>query len=371
MPALRQAARRRDRAVTSRSTACSPSGGSRPAIVATVLTLVAAAAPLPIHAADPAASAPAPAQRRPLPLTRETAEQRRNMFESGWPGVEAALKRWRGLTEGPRDFRGVAPAADIKAYVLTAEERETLDGWRAEAQRQFDGGDWPGAILLYGNLINQANEVVSRLRQVSGYWVWNQTHERRMARWHRAVRANDLDDPHGARLEALEAGLKEQVRARQFGEPGSQAMREIDALFRQAVAEARAAAPGGVLRDDPMRRTPRKPCDDGRPDMPVAPPESIRIAARLNARQATAPGTFYPLVARFTGIEGMTAVRALVAPSGCLVYAEILTSSGSDLLDDAAMEWAVDGGKFTSATGVDGSSLASVVQFNVRFKLND
>lgn len=324
------------------------------------------AMPVPSRADQAAESAP----RRPVPLTRETAEQRRGSFENGWPSIEATLKRWRGLNEGPRDFRGVAPAADIKTYVLTAEERKQLDDWRAEAQRQFDGGDWPGAILLYGNLINQANQVIVRMRQVAGYWIWHETHERRMARWHRAVRANDIANSHEDEIETLEASLKERVRARQFEDPTAGVMRDIDALFTRAVTEARAAAPGGVLRDDPMRRMPRRPCADADVDNASSTSSVVKTPPRLDLRNSKPTQNFYPLVARYNGIEGLTTVSVLVAPSGCVVHAEIARTSTSDLLDDAAMEWATDGAKFSGAVNEKGEPVTVKMQFNVRFKLD-
>ncbi len=201
----------------------------------------------------PAAPAAAPARAR-LPMTRETAAERRSSFETGWPIVESTFKRWRSLTESPRDFRAVSPAYDFTSYVFTNEDRKTLDSRRDEAQQQFEGGDWPGAILLYGTLIEQVNGIVTRLGDAGGYWLWYVNHDRRMERWRKTVRSNDLPNPKGAEIESIESRLEEQIRAKEFGAPSKALMSDLDRLFKQAVADARAAAPGGVLRYDPTIR---------------------------------------------------------------------------------------------------------------------
>jgi TonB family protein len=304
-------------------------------------------------------------------MTRETAVQQRARFEQGWPVVEATLKRWQNLNESPRDFRSVAPAYDFKSYVFTKEDRKTLDTRREEAQRQFDGGDWPGAILLYGTLIGQANGVVARLGEAGGYWLWYVNHDRRMERWRKTVRSNDLPNPKGAEMESIEGRLKEQIRANEFGAPSKALMTTLDQLFKQSVADARAAASGGVLRYDPLRRMPEEPCADGQPDMTGAPGAVPKTAPRLDARRSKPTNNYYPAVARYSGMEGVVMIRALTSPSGCVVYAEIARSSGADLLDDAAMDWTVEAATFSPAIDTEQRPMPAIFQFNVRFKLTD
>lgn len=306
-----------------------------------------------------------------VPLTRETAERRRAAFEEGWPKLEAALKRWRSLDQGPRDFRRVAPAADIKSYVFSREARESLESRLAEARRQFDGGDWPGAILLYTLLVADANEVVQRLRAVVGYWIWYDTQERRMKRWRRTVRTNQIADSATQALDALEAQVKEHIRAGDFGTAAASLMRQSDELFKSTVAQARASAPGGILRDDPLRQIPKTPCADAEVDRPLAPGSMVLTAPRVDVKRSGNLDGYYPIVARYNNIEGVTRVRTLIAASGCAVYAEVETSSGSELLDDAAMQWTVDSAAFNPAMDSTGAPVAVVLQFNIRFKLYD
>lgn len=319
----------------------------------------------------PAAPTVSAAARTRVAMTRETAEERRKMFEQGWPVVEATIKRWQSLVEVPRDFRSVAPAFDFKGYVFTKEDRKTLDARRAEAQRQFDGEDWPGAILMYGTLIQQANDVVARLGDTGGYWLWYVNHGRRMERWRKTVRSNDLANPKGAEIQSVESRLEAQVRANQFGGPSKALMSMLDQLFKQAVADARAAAPGGVLRDDPLRRVADKPCADGQPDMFVPPSNSGMTPPRIDMRRSKSIDGYYPLIARYNGIEGFATVRALTSSSGCIVYAEVVKSSGSDLLDDAALDWTVEGAVVSPALGADHNPVPFHFQFNARFKLTN
>lgn len=297
--------------------------------------------------------------------------QRRSNFDEGWPLVEANLKRWQSLTDSPRDFRSVAPAYDFKNYVFTKEDRKTLDTRREEAQRQFDGGDWPGAILLYGMLIEQVNGIVARLTDAGRYWLWYVNHDRRTERWLKTVRSNDLANPKGPEFEAIESRLKEQIRANEFGAPSKALMTDLDQLFKEAVDNARAAAPGGFLRYDPLRRTPESPCADGQPDMPGAPGADQKSAPKLDVRRSKSSYDYYPLVARYSGIQGVVTVRTLISSSGCVVYAEVAQSSGSDLLDDAAMEWAVEAAIFNPALDIEQKPRPAIVQFNVRFTLTN
>jgi outer membrane biosynthesis protein TonB len=52
------------------------------------------------------------------------------------------------------------------------------------------------------------------------------------------------------------------------------------------------------------------------------------------------------------------------------MFAEIARSSGSDLLDEAAMEWTVDAARFTPGGGADEQPKPVTFQFNVRFRIS-
>lgn len=78
------------------------------------------------------------------------------------------------------------------------------------------------------------------------------------------------------------------------------------------------------------------------PPAPEAPaksiPEPVLEAPRFNAAYLNNPPPAYPLAARRRGIEGRVLVRAEVQTDGSCSRVEMKASSGSDLLDQAALE---------------------------------
>jgi protein TonB len=76
----------------------------------------------------------------------------------------------------------------------------------------------------------------------------------------------------------------------------------------------------------------------------------------------------YPRGARTSGLQGVVKVSALVDPSGAVASAEILISSGSAVLDQAALD-AVRRAAFTPATQ-DGLPVACRVIVPIRFQLS-
>jgi TonB family protein len=48
---------------------------------------------------------------------------------------------------------------------------------------------------------------------------------------------------------------------------------------------------------------------------------------------------FYPAQSRKDGFEGITTIRAWIAASGCMQKAAVVSSSGVDAQDEAALAW--------------------------------
>ncbi|MDP1538105.1 MAG: energy transducer TonB [Burkholderiales bacterium] len=107
------------------------------------------------------------------------------------------------------------------------------------------------------------------------------------------------------------------------------------------------------------------PAADAAPpaNVEVAPPADSRVAARVdtpaaqpatvtppayNAAYLRNPPPRYPLAARRNGDEGRVMLKVLVNTEGAPVRIELDQSSGSSLLDDAALE-AVRGWRFVPA----------------------
>jgi len=106
---------------------------------------------------------------------------------------------------------------------------------------------------------------------------------------------------------------------------------------------------------------------------PAAParsaPEPALEAPRFNAAYLNNPPPAYPLAARRRGIEGRVLVRAEVQADGSCSRVELKAGSGSDLLDQAALE-AVRKWRFVPAR--KGSQvLVAWVEVPISFKLEN
>jgi protein TonB len=77
----------------------------------------------------------------------------------------------------------------------------------------------------------------------------------------------------------------------------------------------------------------------------------------------------YPAAARQEGIEGTVAVCLTVAPDGKVSAANLVNSSGSQLLDDAALH-AASQWTFAPARSA-GAAVLSVFEVPITFRLND
>jgi protein TonB len=108
--------------------------------------------------------------------------------------------------------------------------------------------------------------------------------------------------------------------------------------------------------------------------VPAAPPPppsaTVRVAPKLDVRRSPPTDDFYPPSARRAEIEGVTTVRACVAPDGKTSGEPSVTkSSGNTSLDEAAAKWAKRA-RWSAGTE-DGKPIEMCSQFNVRFKLTD
>lgn len=113
--------------------------------------------------------------------------------------------------------------------------------------------------------------------------------------------------------------------------------------------------------------------DRPQPAAPPPPPPPVavnRVAPKLDVKRSPSTDDFYPPSARRAEIEGVTTVRACVAPDGKTSGDPSVTkSSGNSALDEAATKWAKRA-RWAAGTE-DGKPVEMCSQFNVRFKLTD
>jgi len=99
-------------------------------------------------------------------------------------------------------------------------------------------------------------------------------------------------------------------------------------------------------------------------DTPVSAPRK-ELTVRARPRTAINPPALYPEAARAQGLQGTTYLRVAVTVEGRAENVELLLTSGSDLLDEAAMK-AVRGWSFEPARN-DAGPFRSVISVPVRF----
>jgi len=97
------------------------------------------------------------------------------------------------------------------------------------------------------------------------------------------------------------------------------------------------------------------------------PPVPDRAAVGITATHTTPP---YPATAIRQGLEGSVVLKLTVLETGRVAKADIVTSSGSEALDQAAQAWIVGHWTYRPAMA-DGQPVASQALASVRFNLKD
>lgn len=149
-------------------------------------------------------------------------------------------------------------------------------------------------------------------------------------------------------------------------EPKPKTPRQAEPVARPLPAPQQETAPEPVAVAAPVAPAPTPPA----PEPPAkSAPEPVLEAPRFNAAYLNNPPPAYPLAARRRGIEGRVLVRAEVQADGSCSRVEMKTGSGSDLLDQAALE-AVRKWRFVPAR--KGSQVVMAwVEVPITFKLEN
>jgi TonB family protein len=137
-------------------------------------------------------------------------------------------------------------------------------------------------------------------------------------------------------------------------------------IHLQSVASARAMILGNPPQN-PERRLRNVPCP------PVAPSPSsgaTASAARLDPVASRTVLEFYPRDARRENVQGAVSMRLKIGSTGCVEAAELLVSSGFQVLDEAALSWVFLAARFFPALQ-EGKATESVQPSTVNFSLVD
>ena len=132
---------------------------------------------------------------------------------------------------------------------------------------------------------------------------------------------------------------------------------------------AAAPTPVVVAEAKPVAATPA-PLPVAAPSAPPAPASEVVVEPpRYNAAYLSNPPPNYPLAARRRGIEGTALIRAEVSPEGLCLRAELRKGSGSEMLDQAALE-AVKKWRFVPAKR-GSQAVVAWVEVPITFKLDN
>lgn len=100
---------------------------------------------------------------------------------------------------------------------------------------------------------------------------------------------------------------------------------------------------------------------------PQPPAQPDRAAVSISATHTTPP---YPPIALRQNLEGKVLLKLTVLETGRVAKADIVTSSGSEALDQAAQAWIVAHWTYRPATA-GGQAVASQAMASVSFNLKD
>lgn len=312
---------------------------------------------------DRAATAPGA-----VPLTRESASALFTRFDALAKQLAQTTAGWEAIASWPLDFRKATVASDIAKYVLPGSVKLQLAQQRRDAQRQFDGGDWPGAVFAINTAYGTLTDKIGMLRAVVSYWRNRPSYDARIAAWENTLKQNHLDDTRSAPLRSLLAALNEDASQGKFLAIMEHDYPALDSEYEAAIDNARTAA-GGTLIGDSLRRAGAARCQDSDDASAYSRSMQLQSVPRVAIQRSKPTDTYYPPYAQRLGAQGVTTVRVLVTRSGCVQWAEVAKSSGVIVLDDSALDWASKAAGFDPAIA-DGHPVQMATEFNVRFRLD-
>lgn len=300
-------------------------------------------------------------------------------FDSRMEFLSAAAWELPGMLDAPGpDPAGLTLQDDLDEFLLTDAARKELDGLRAAAAALVDGPEdelpvdvlqplalaigaeycrlialslyWDGLVTLPA-LRSELDEQVTRLPQELRSAVLaslDQADERtRAQRPSRSMLVDECDRRGAPSMEEHFQMLEQRMR---MVDEYNSVRQDLATLLSRQIAE-------GKIPPESFSRT--TPCPAPPPDMPLSPKPSVRRQGNLDQ--------FYPPRARALGISGVVQVRMAYDATGCVTTADVLATSASRELDEAAARYSLD--VELNPEVVDGEHRAGAVSRRVNFRL--
>jgi TonB family protein len=287
---------------------------------------------------------------------------------------------WRVQSEPSaqiKDSRGRTMADDLNDHILTPAVTAELEKLREEAHAKE--GDEAAAREVIARVQPVVREQLTSLGIITfywGYWMAVNHHQKILEPW--LVNASPADrESVRVHIAGVEKELAEQLNAgfnlkldMTLDSPPAEflalmgRLRDTTSAATRFYNERRLALvqqqTGGKPAGEPKSRTRQSACP-----APVAITE-----ARDNpglAPDNVALEEVYPPIAKRMSVEGPVVLRVKISETGCMEQADLVGTSGSEDLDDAALLWAENAKYIPAAKG--GQGVAGSFSFRVKFEL--
>jgi TonB family protein len=264
------------------------------------------------------------------------------------PGPSASKDPFDGYEEKFREFAERTDktfGTDMRGRKASEDLRDLL----AEFKTRFDASGADRAQL--------SAELQARVQTLEKYWITVMAVRSNRDIWPDFLARNGLpaDTPHTAEVIAAEQAL---VTALRSGTP-SEEWATLGGRLRDAYVEERHAN----KHWKPVSEA------DYHPRLSPCPPPASATSGSQQAKTGTmsrTPADFYPEASRKALLEGSVLLSVGISATGCAERIAIAGSSGSELLDDAAMRFG-ETIEFLPAEK-DGKAVASTKELRVTFK---
>lgn len=267
-----------------------------------------------------------------------------------------------------KDSRGRTLAEDLNDHILTADVSAELEKLREEARAKEADETALGEVLDTVFPIMEAE--AARSAVLSTYWhAWATVNHHRQLLEPLLPKASAPDrEAIQAHLARMEKTLVDELNAdlsKGPDDPGEMTQRyrglttEATKFYneRRVALAQQQADPGAVQLQSRKRRS---VCPE-----PVEATEARDKPALVDG--STSLEEVYPLAAKRMDVQGPVLLRLRISEAGCMQEAAVVTSSGSEELDDAALLW-VEHARYKPATK-DGKAVEGSLELRVNFEL--
>lgn len=235
-----------------------------------------------------------------------------------------------------KDERDRTVSDDLSQWVMVKAVRARLDQARAAAGQALQAGDAARSRSLLEGAKGELDSQERLLERIGAYWHMQPSLRRqRQLLEHWGAQAPELLAASEARLQPLQTRLTQSYSPRMSAEElGTQFKELLDTYNRERIriagvvsARQDAAAQVAASRDRSL------PC-------PAAAPGALLLTGDHPATPAAsvAIDQFYPRNASSDGISGVVLTSLKISSQGCMEHGDVVGSSGSPALDDAALE---------------------------------